>query len=278
MRVLITGSKGQLGGVLVSMLQKRGVETVGVDLDELDIARESAVYEMINRIHPTHVINCAAYNAVDKAEDEPKVAFAINSLAPAFIAIASNEIGAKFVHYSSDYVFDGEKDDDYLEDDSPHPISIYGRSKLAGEQAVLAIHPESYLLRTAWVFAPGGNNFVSRLIKRMEQPGPLKFIDDQLGTPTYAEDLARVTLELIDKGAPFGLYHAVGSEACSPFDWAKRVVGLVDPGRVVEPIPGSTFKTKAPRPRRSVLANRKLNELGIEIKSGLARVKDYLTR
>lgn len=275
MRLMIFGSKGQTGLALVCLAKRRGVDFIGLDLDEIDISDQKQVDEAVADFKPTHMINAAAYNSVDAAEEKTELAFAVNALAPGCLALAARRTGAVLVHYSTDYVFDGTKESDYIEQDEPNPLSAYARSKLLGEKAVLISHPESYLLRTSWVFGPGGSSFVSRVLKLASEKLELSFVDDQLCTPTYAPDLARVSLELIDRKAPFGLYHAVGSEVLTPYSWAKKILTAAGIDKKIVPVPASSFKTKAKRPARSVLSTAKLGALGISIPGCTARLSDY---
>jgi len=276
MRVLILGSKGQTGRALEHLSKNFGHETVALDIGEIDISDRSAVNRVVDEFHPTHIINAAAYNGVDAAEVEIDEAFSVNALAPAFLALAAQKAGAIMIHYSTDYIFDGEKDTDYIEDDIPNPLSVYGRSKLLGEQAVRSILPEkSYILRTSWVFGPGGNNFVSRILKLAESRKELSFINDQLCAPTYAPDLARVSLELINRNAPFGIYHAAGCEVLTPFSWAKAILEYDNRPVLLKPVGADSFKTAARRPKRAVLSNRKLTDLGINLSGGTSCLQNF---
>ncbi len=274
-RLLVLGCRGQVGRLLVQRAIAQGLVVEAFDLPDLDIADEAAVDRAVARVQPTHILNAAAYNAVDRAEDEPEAAFRTNAFGPARLALAARRAGAILVHYSSDYVFDGETDVAFIEADRPHPLSTYGQSKLLGDRAVEAIWDRAYVLRTAWVFAPGGNNFVSRLIRLADQGATLRFVDDQWGTPTYAPDLVDATFSLLMRQAPFGLYHAVGTRACTPFEWAKAALAIARPDATVMPVPATTFPTRAHRPRRSILRNARLEGLGITMPDGLARLSDY---
>jgi dTDP-4-dehydrorhamnose reductase len=252
-----------------------GYEVLAVDIGDADISDKSSVDRLFGEFKPGHVVNAAAYNAVDAAEDDTGSAFAANSLAPAYLALASLRHGAIMVHYSTDYVFDGEKGSDYVEEDRPTPISTYGRSKLLGEQAVLEILPRSYVLRTSWVFGPGGNNFVSRLLKAAEPGKTFKFINDQWCSPTYAPDLAKVTLGLLKNGAPYGLYNAAGGAGLTPLDWATAILSRAGRDNTVTPVQMAQFATRARRPRRALLSGAKLEKLGLRIPGGPERLDDY---
>lgn len=275
MKILIPGARGQVGHEIARLAAKDGHETIPLTHPDLDISDESAVRSVVSKYLPTHIVNAAAYNAVDRAEDEPDIAFAANALGPECLARIAEEFDITLVHYSTDYVFDGTKETDYVEDDEPNPISVYGKSKLRGENAVRKNCDRHYILRTAWMFAPGGNNFVSRLLKKMENRSSFQFIDDQLDTPTYARDLAAATLEVLRRNIPYGLYHAVGKGACTPLEWARAVIERKMPGAVLEPVPMSSFPCRAKRPKRSVLSIARLESYGITIPNGLDRMDDY---
>ena len=195
MRPLVVGAGGQLGQALSALFRARGFELAAYAHGELEIADADAVRRAIERHHASHVFNAAAYNAVDRAEVEARQAFAVNALGPMNLALAACEQGAILMHYSTDYVFDGAKQEAYVEDDPPSPLSVYARSKLLGEQAVIAVSPAAYVVRTAWVFAPGGNNFISRLLAAADSGRRLAYVDDVCSSPTYAEDLAQASID-----------------------------------------------------------------------------------
>ncbi len=277
MKLLVTAKNGQVGGAITRLAQEAGIETIALGHAELDIADADAVNRIVTELHPTHIINAAAYNNVDAAEEEDSAAFACNALGPQHLALSAKKVGATLVHYSTDYVFDGTKRTPYTEQDQPNPLSAYGRSKLAGEENVRAALDEHYILRTAWVFTPGGNNFITRLIERAKREHNFRFIDDCWGTPTDASDVARATLKLIERAAPFGLYHAVGAEAFTPLDWARTVLERAGVDATVEPIHADELDLRAPRPKHSVLTNTKLDALGIAIPSGRERLDAFFT-
>lgn len=278
MKMLIVGSGGQVGSALLRAAETVRCEAIALRHGELDVTDEQMVDAFIERLQPTHVINAAAYNAVDRAEDEFGAAYATNAFGPAYLALAARRNGVVLVHYSSDYVFDGTKDSPYSEEDQPNPLSTYGRSKLLGEQSVAGICEKHYIIRTSWVFAPEGNNFVSRLLKQAEGGAALRFIDDQWVAPTYADDIARATFFLLEQKAPFGLYHAAGAQAYTPYAWAKAVLDRAGAKATLEPVASTEFSTKAVRPARSVLANTRLEALGMAMPSGMTRLDDYFSR
>jgi len=275
MRILIIGAEGQIGSSIFKRASSSGYEVLALAHKDLDITDEVSIRRVLPQYHPTHIINGAAYNAVDQAEEDSDGAFRINALGPAYLALAARQIGCVLIHYSSDYVFDGTKQTPYSEEDAPHPLSVYGRSKLLGEEAVMNIHNKCYVMRTSWVFAPKGNNFVSRVLKLADTCKELRFRNDLWCAPTYAGDVAHATLALLKIAAPFGIYHAAGSESCTPYEWARKILGHARPHISIEAVNGETFSTKATRPEKPILANTKLEKLGIEIASGISRLSDY---
>ena len=275
MRVLVLGSKGQTGLALIQMARTRGFDVLGLDREEIEIAAQEEIDRAVDAFKPTHIVNAAAYNAVDAAEEHSDEAFVTNGFGPGCLALAARRHGAVIVHYSTDYVFDGTKGSDYVEEDPPSPLSVYARSKLLGEEAVLSTHEKSYVLRTSWVFGPGGINFVSRVIKLASEKPELSFVDDSFCQPTYAPDLARVTFELVGRGAPFGLYHAAGAEVMTPYSWAAAALAEAKVETRIRAVRSGTFETKARRPLRPVLSSAKLAALGIAIPGGPSRLADY---
>ena len=250
MKVLVTGAGGQLGRALPAALAPH--EVVALGHPELDITDASAVREAFARHRPDVVVNAAAYNLVDQAESDPDAAFALNSEAPGILARAAQVAGALIVHVSSDYVFDGGLGRPYREDDPPNPLSAYGRSKLGGEETVRAGCPRHYLVRTAWVYAAEGRNFPLTMLE-LAKKGPLRVVDDQIGSPTYAPHLADAIARLLVSGAPFGLYHLAGQGSTSWYGLTRALferLGLEVP---VSPVTTLEFPRPARRPRFSAL-------------------------
>lgn len=266
MKMLVLGAGGQVGRALLREAPMRGLDVVGLDRAALDIADSEALETAVGAVRPDVVVNCASWNAVDLAEDKPDTAFLVNGSAPGHLAMLLHRSGIRLVHYSTDYVFDGASGRPYTEVDLPAPISVYGRSKLAGEQAVLAEHPDAHVLRTSMVYSAEGHNFVTRLFSRIESAGELRFICDTLCTPTLAADLAAATIELVCRELPPGLYHAAGSDAVSPFDWARLALASVGRDEVhVLPVKANEFPSRAPRPKCSALLNTRLEAAGVRI-------------
>jgi dTDP-4-dehydrorhamnose reductase len=271
MKLLIIGIGGQVGRELERALSPLG-RVVACGMPELDLERAGAADDLIRREAPDAIINAAAYTAVDKAESEPERARRINAAAVAEIATAAGRLGAVFVHYSTDYVFDGGKDGWYTEIDAPAPLGVYGRTKLEGERAALAAGGLSYVFRTSWVYAAHGANFVRTMLRLARERDALQVVDDQVGAPTGAALLADVTADVIARSrapatavAP-GLYHLVPRGATTWHGFARFVLeqardrGLplrVQPEQV-EPIPTSAYPTPARRPANSRLCTAKL--------------------
>jgi len=248
-RVLLTGAGGQLGRELIEVLKDDEVHAL--DHHDLDITNRDAVFDTIDRLRPSWVINAAAYNDVDRAEDEVELAFAVNGAGPGHLADAAAHIGVDLVHISTDYVFDGKKGTSYNEDDQPDPLSAYGRSKLEGELRVQASQASACILRTAWLYGAHGKNFVKAIQSAIDAGKPLRVVADQVGSPTWTRHLADAINALI-RTPTRGLFHVANGGACSRFDQAK----LIAEKRVrVEPITTSDAGRRATRPANSSLTS-----------------------
>ncbi|QSX39639.1 dTDP-4-dehydrorhamnose reductase [Shewanella cyperi] len=273
MKVLITGGKGLVARALQQTLPE-GWQCVAPGHAELDISDADAVTAYVAMVRPDVVINCAAYTAVDLAEQNSEHCYAVNRDGAAIIAETTAEAGIPLIHLSTDYVFDGFKNGLYTEDDLPAPLSVYGKSKLAGEQAVLAANPRHIILRTSWVFAAEGNNFVSTMLRlaRAQLAGEgsvLNIVADQVGGPTPAKDLAIAIWTIvasiaIDK-VQWGIYHYSGTPCVSWFEFASRIFivfteqGLLPAMPILRPVTSTEFGAKAARPRNSCLDNSKIH-------------------
>lgn len=266
MRILLIGNTGQLGWELERTLAPVAVVNA-CDYPSIDLTDEEATRKLVRECHPDCVINAAAYTAVDRAESEPELAAAINSIAPAVLAEEAQRIGSAFIHYSTDYVFDGQKGAPYLETDQPNPLNVYGQTKLAGEQAIQLVGGASIILRTSWVYSLRRDSYVIKVLQWARGKPPLRLVTDQISGPTWARMLAEATSQLIVMGkddlfAYFsrnrGLYHLAGSGHCSRFDWGLQVLKL-DPLKeqqtITEVIHALTadFPTPATRPLFSAL-------------------------
>ncbi|MFC5649815.1 dTDP-4-dehydrorhamnose reductase [Paenibacillus solisilvae] len=251
MKVLVTGANGQLGAEFVN-LTASGFDIQGFGRDALDITNLEQCREVLSVYKPDIVIHCAAYTAVDKAESEPDEVFRVNAAGTRNIAVAAREVGAKLCYVSTDYVFDGKGAIPYNEMDQTNPQTVYGKSKLAGEQAVSTLHDRYYIVRTSWVYGKYGNNFVKTMLKMAGERDQLKVVHDQIGSPTYTLDLALFLLELVQTDY-YGVYHASNSGVCSWFDFAQAIFEESGVSIQLDPCTTADFPRPAPRPAFSVM-------------------------
>ena len=266
MRVLVTGANGQLGSELVALYRARSGDSVlGVDLPDVDITSEASVGAVFSSFAPDVVINCAAWTAVDAAEENEAGALAVNGEGPRVLARACRAAGAWLVQISTDYVFSGEASSPYAEDAEPDPRSAYGRTKLAGELAVIEELPDShYIVRTAWLYGHQGNNFVKTMLRLESERETIDVVDDQVGQPTYAADLAAQIVELLDARPAAGTFHGTNSGDVSWHGFTQEIFRLIgaDPARVIA-VTSEQFVRPAPRPAYSVLGHRRWAEAGL---------------
>lgn len=258
MNLLITGSNGQLGNEIRTLATKYpSITFIFTDVAELDITNAEAVIDFFKR-QPIHaVINCAAYTAVDKAETEVELAALINATGPANLARAAQSLGARMIQISTDYVFNGQTNVPLKETDPTDPIGVYGRTKADGEQAVLASGADAIVIRTSWLYSSFGNNFVKTIRKYGAERRQLKVVFDQVGTPTYARDLAKCCLDIITTNekisAKGNVYHYSNEGVISWFDFAHAIIELSGIQCAIEPVDSSQFVTAAKRPNYSVM-------------------------
>lgn len=265
-RVLITGAGGQLGQELEQLFQSHG-EVIATTRSQLDLSQADQIRQSIRELSPHLIINAGAYTAVDKAETDFELAQAINGIAPGILAEMAQTVGAKLIHLSTDYVFDGTHHRPYLETDQPHPLNAYGRSKLAGESAIQAIGGDTVILRTAWVYGAGKTgNFVKTMLRLGSEREEIRVVSDQIGSPTWTRDLAQAILELSQSNET-GIYHCCNSGVASWYDFAvtifeeaKKLGFPLTIDRVV-PISTDQYPTPAKRPFFSVLSTAKLSAL-----------------
>ncbi|WP_447800039.1 dTDP-4-dehydrorhamnose reductase [Pseudomonas kilonensis] len=272
LRILIIGQNGQVSRALQSRLSGLGELTVRGS-DQLDLAQPDSLRAPIEVLKPGLIINAAAHTAVDQAESEPERAFAINATAPGILAQAAVALGVPLIHYSTDYVFDGLKPAPYTEDDTPNPLSVYGRSKLAGENAIRQVGGQHLILRTSWVYSTEGRNFLLTMQRLLQEKPQLRVVADQVGAPTWAGTIADSTAQLIERwqaGQPgaWGTYHLTARGETSWFGFAQAIgENLLDrhkPCAQLEPIESSAYPTPAPRPLNSRLdCTRLLKEWGV---------------
>ena len=281
MKILITGANG----MLASSVRKRladGNELICTDVADLDITDLEAVKKKVAEIKPEYIINCAAYTAVDKAEDNYDIADKINGDGPRNLAIAAKNENATLIHISTDYVFNGELDVSkaYSEDDEVGPVTVYGKTKLHGEEGVKENTDKYYIFRTAWLYGDG-NNFVRTMLKLGKTKDELNVVADQHGSPTYAEDLANIIAEAIEKKIPYGIYHTTNQEFTTWYDFTKKIFELANISCKVNPV--STEKyielmniKQAKRPFNSQLSKEKILAQGISIPDWEDGLKRYL--
>ena len=268
MKVLVTGVAGQLGHDVVSELEKRGHEAVGVDVQEMDITDGAAVERVIAQVKPEAVIHCAAWTAVDAAEDEEnrEKVRAINADGTEHIARDCREIGAKMMYISTDYVFDGQGDTPWTPDCEEYaPLNVYGQTKLEGELAVKRWLEEYFIVRIAWVFGVNGKNFIRTMLSIGQKYPALRVVNDQIGTPTYTYDLARLLVDMIET-KKYGVYHATNEGGyISWADFAKEIFRQAGMDTIVTPVTTAEYGlSKAARPFNSRLDKRKLTEMGFK--------------
>ena len=269
MKILLAGAKGQLGAALQSTLT--GHEVIAWGRNELDITDLAHTHTAIEQVHPHLVINVAGYTNVDKAEVEQEAAFRANALGPRNLALTTAALGIPLVQISTDYVFDGWHARPYHEFDRPHPLSVYGKSKFAGEEAVRSLNPRHYIVRTAWLYHTVGNNFPHRMCQLAEQ-GQVRVVSDQYGSPTYAPHLAASLSRLIETQA-FGTYHLAGSGGTSWFEFTRILFHHMKISAQVEPISTAECPRPAPRPHYAVLTT--LQEPRVVLPSWEEGVADF---
>lgn len=288
MRVMITGANGQLGRALQCCLPST-TQVLALGRTDLDISDRSAIYKAISSFSPDLIINAAAYTAVDKAESDVEAAHLTNEIAAGLLASAAQESKARFVHVSTDFVFDGTKGSPYTPDDPVNPLGVYGISKCAGEKAVLAANPGAIIVRTAWVYDAEGSNFVKTMLRLMAERDQVKVVSDQIGTPTSATSLAQAIWGLQSTQAT-GIHHWTDSGVASWYDFAVAIqeeaiaIGLLDRAVPVLPIATVDFPTPARRPSCSILDKRTTIALigdpaphwRTNLRSVIKKIKDYV--
>lgn len=281
-KILITGANGMLAKSVRERLKDN--ELICTDVEDLDITNETAVVEYVGNLKPDFIINCAAYTAVDKAEEAGEIVEKINANGPGNLAKAANQVGATLVHISTDYVFGGDLDvaKEYKEDDEKGPVTVYGITKLHGEEQVQANTEKYYIFRTAWLYGDG-NNFVRTMIKLGTDRDEISVVSDQHGSPTYAEDLANIIGEAIEKQIPYGVYHATNEGFTTWYDFTKAIFEYT--GILCKVNPVSTEKyiemmkiTQAKRPFNSQLSKQKLAIAGIKVPNWEDALKRYLIK
>ena len=282
MKILITGANGMLASSVKKRLADGKNELICTDVSDLDITDLEAVKNKVAEIKPEYIINCAAYTAVDKAEDNYDIADKINGDGPKNLAIAAKNEGATLIHISTDYVFNGELDVSkaYCEEDEVGPVTVYGKTKLHGEQGVQENTDKYYIFRTAWLYGDG-NNFVRTMLKLGKTKEELNVVSDQHGSPTYAEDLANIIAEAIEKKIPYGIYHTTNQEFTTWYDFTKKIFELANISCKVNPVTTEKYIElmnikQAKRPKNSQLSKEKILSQGISIPNWEDGLKRYL--
>lgn len=276
MKILITGANGMLAKSVISKL-KPDNELICTDANELDITNKEAVVSAVKKLNPEYIINCAAYTAVDKAEENYDLAEKVNADGPGNLAFAANLVGATLVHVSTDYVFNGELDvqKSYKETDEVGPVTVYGITKLHGEEQVQKNTDKYYIFRTAWLYGDG-NNFVRTMLKLGREKEEVSVVADQHGSPTYAEDLANIIAEAINKKIPYGIYHSTNQGFTTWYDFTKKIYELAKVDCKIKPVTSEEFIRPAKRPKNSQLSKEKLLKENINIPSWEDGLERYL--
>ena len=268
MKILVTGVKGQLGYDVCRVLNMRGIENRGVDIEDFDITDANAVDAYITNYRPDAIIHCSAYTAVDRAEDDAALCERVNAIGPANIAAAAVKVGAKMMQISTDYVFPGTGEQFYCPDDATGPLSVYGKTKLMGEEAVRRATDRHFIVRISWVFGKNGNNFVKTMLRLAQTKTDLNVVADQIGSPTYTYDLSHLLCDMIVT-EKYGTYHATNEGICSWAEFAAEIMRQAGKSTEIHPIPTSEYPTRAVRPLNSRMSKDKL------VENGFARLPDW---
>lgn len=283
MVVLVTGANGQLGQSLQFIAPKYpDIQFIFCDLSKLDITNLNSIKQLFEQYKPNFCINAAAYTAVDKAESEPEKADLINVVGAKNLAEVCKEFDTILLHISTDFVFDGTKDSPYTENDFPNPTGVYGQTKLDGEKAIQETWHKHFIIRTSWVYSQFGNNFMKTMLRLASERDKLSVVNDQIGTPTNAVDLAEVLIQIIKfchaefiSASLFGIYNFSNEGQCSWYDFAKKIFEFNNVTINLEPIPTTSFPTPAKRPAYSVLDKSKLkNTFGVKVMSWETSLKN----
>lgn len=283
MRLLVTGANGQLGRDVVLLLEKEGHDVLGCDRERLDITDYLQCEEVITSYHPEVVIHCAAYTAVDDAEMEPDKAYQVNTVGTRNVTVATEQVGAKLVYISTDYVFDGLSDIPYHEYDNTNPQSIYGKSKRAGEVLVQSLSSRWFIVRTSWVYGIYGNNFVKTILKLGQEKPKVQVVNDQTGSPTYTVDLAHFLLELMQT-EKYGIYHASNTGSCTWYEFTQAIFEEAQllPNFNIQaelyPCASHQFPRPAPRPSNSVMDHASIRTNGLnDLRLWREGLREFLT-
>lgn len=274
MKILVTGYSGQLGYDVVLEGKKRGFEIIGVGHKELDITQEEQVKSYVHNVEPDAIIHCAAYTAVDNAEDDKETCLDVNVNGTKYLAAAAKSVDAKFIYISTDYVFEGTGTEPFTEEDAANPVGYYGLTKYEGEKAVQSLLDKYFIVRISWVFGINGNNFIKTMLRLAETRDELNVVGDQYGSPTYTFDLAKLLLDMV-KTEKYGVYHASNEGFTTWADFAKEIFQVAGKKVKVNSITTEQYPTKAVRPKNSRMSKDKLEKNGF---TRLPAWQDALTR
>lgn len=280
MKIWIPGGSGMLAAHFKRLLTQKDIPYIANDSSDIDITQEVVVSDFVKKKKITHIINCAAYTQVDKAEIDKDLAFSVNAIGPENLGKAALEHGSKVIHFSTDYVFNGKSQTPYLEDHFCEPLGVYGSSKWEGERRLLQVNPQACTIRTSWLFGIPGKNFVDTMIRLMQERETLRVVSDQVGRPTYCQDLAEAALALIDQQ---GIFHFANSHQTSWYEFTKEIhrqaqaMGYAFKVQKIEPILTDEYPTPAKRPAFSTLSTEKISTiLGANPRSWQESLNDYL--
>lgn len=264
MKVVVTGVNGQLGYDVVKELNNRKyTKVIGIDIKDLDITNENAVKDFMSINKPDVIVHCAAYTAVDNAEDNKETCYDVNVNGTKYLVGSAKELDAKFVYISTDYVFSGDKDREYIVEDIPNPKSVYGETKYLGEIETLK-HNKHFIVRISWVFGKNGNNFIKTMLRLGKEKNELNIVSDQIGSPTYTHDLSRLIVDMIETDK-YGIYQATNEGVCSWYEFAQKIFEFSNIDISLNPILTEQYPTKAKRPKNSVMSKKNLVDNGFEV-------------
>lgn len=263
MKVLVTGYTGQLGYDVVAELRRRNIECIGTTRQDFSLTDTEKMKSFIKNYNPDAVIHCAAYTAVDKAEDEPKICHAVNAEATREIAKICKDIDAKMIYISTDYVFPGDGDSFYEPEDEKAPQNVYGQTKLDGEKAVQEMLDKYFIVRISWVFGINGKNFIRTMLNLAKMHDKLTVVNDQIGSPTYTVDLAKLLCDMVQTDK-YGVYHTTNEGICSWYEFACEIFKQKGVNVQIEPVPSTAFPTRAKRPHNSRMSKKCLDRAGFD--------------
>ncbi len=264
MKILVTGYTGQLGFDVVREGKSLGFDMIGIGVEHLDITDQDATSKYVREVKPDAIIHCAAYTAVDKAEDDKDLCWNVNVVGTKTLATIAKELHTKFIYISTDYVYDGQGETPFVETDATNPVNYYGQTKLEGEQVVQKLLTDYFIVRISWVFGYNGFNFVKTMLKLAETRNELNVVGDQFGSPTYTFDLAKLLMNMIQTDQ-YGIYHATNEGFCSWAEFAAEIFRVAGKDVKVNSIPSSDYPTKAARPGNSRMSKQKLIDNGFTL-------------